>query len=134
MKQIIEFENNDYILTIDGNDYAVAKRTGELETKLREHDKKLGELSEYESNKELVELILGKKAFKEIFPKGEKESLDKLAKVAYYAVKYFNADKEALEAEQIKAKTKEIAEKTKELTDITKPISETVKFYEHINR
>ena len=133
MKQIIEFENNDYILTIDGNDYAVAKRTGELETQLREHDKKLGDLSEYESNKELVELILGKKAFKEIFPKGEKESLDKLAKVAYYCVKYFNADKEAIDKQRMEERAKDLNEIAKPLAEATK-IAETVKQYEHLNK
>ena len=127
MKKIIDFSENEYILTIDGNDYAVAKRTGELEKKLRDHDANIGTLTEYESNKELIELLLGKKAFKEIFPNGEKENLDKIAKVSYYAVKYFNKEKNEMDK-------KNIEDKLKDIKDVTKPIAETAKIYEHINK
>ena len=130
MNKIIDFSDNDYILTINGNDYAVAKRTGELEKKLREHDVQIGTLSEYESNKELIELLLGKKAFKEIFPNGEKENLDKIAKVAFYAVKYFNAAKTELDKQQIADKVEALKDVAADLGDVSK----VAQIYEHINK
>lgn len=125
----IDFERTEYKLSIGGKEYAVAQRTGELEKKLREHDKNIGTMTEFESNYELISLLLGKTAAKELFPRGEKENLDRLAKIAFYAVKYFNAAKDAMDKEQLR-------EKTKELEQITKPLADTVRLIddEHINK
>lgn len=96
-----DYEVKQHILEINEKEYIIPIRTGKIEKKIKEHDRKIGQVSEYESNKEIIEILIGKNAFKEIFPKGEDESLDYIANVAYYAIEAFNADKNALEKEQL---------------------------------
>lgn len=89
-------------LEINGKIYNIAQRTGELEQKIiTEHDAVRDELTEYERYNVIISLLLGEKAFAELFPGGEAESLDKMAQIAYYAQKEFNADITALEKQKL---------------------------------
>lgn len=90
-----------HTITVNGATYELPERTGRLEKKLLEHDKNTINLSEYESNKTLIELLLGKEAFKTIFPEGEDANLDNISTLAYYVAEAFNANQKALEAERI---------------------------------
>ena len=63
---------------IDGVNYDVPERTERLERQLKQHDDRLKSVSQYRSDYDLVEIILGKDAAKQIFPKGEEENLDRL--------------------------------------------------------
>lgn len=88
-------------ITVNGVSYELPERTGHLEKKLIEHDKKIGKISEYESNKDLIEILLGKEAFAAIFPEGEDANLDNISTLAYYALTAFNANQKALEKAEV---------------------------------
>lgn len=95
-------EGTQRALEINNIVYPIAKRTGELEQRLiAEHDAIRDELTEYERYKVIISLLLGEKAFNELFPGGESECLDKMAQVAYHAQKEFNADITALEKQKL---------------------------------
>ena len=67
---------------IDGQEYAIPERTERLEKKLKAHDDRIRTVSQYRSDYDLVEIILGEDAAKQIFPKGEDENLDRLHYIA----------------------------------------------------
>ena len=66
--QIIDYEPKEVYVTIGGVDYRVADRTEKVEKELREHDRKVGTVSQYESDMELVRILIGKDAAKKLFP------------------------------------------------------------------
>lgn len=90
-----------HTITVNGTTYELPVRTGKLEKMLLEHDKNAAVLSEYESNKALIELLLGEEAFAAVFPEGEDANLDDISTLAFYAVEAFNANRKELEAEQV---------------------------------
>lgn len=95
-------EGTQRALEINNVVYPIAQRTGELEQRIiAEHDAIRDELTEYERYKVIISLLLGEKAFNELFPGGESECLDKMAQVAYHAQKEFNADIAALEKQKL---------------------------------
>ncbi len=96
-----EHSAKKHTITVNGITYELPARTGRLEKLLLQHDKNAAKLSEYESNKALIELLLGEDAFAAIFPEGEDANLDHISTLAYYAVEAFNANQKALEAEHI---------------------------------
>lgn len=80
---------------IDGVNYDVPERTERLERQLKQHDDRLKSVSQYRSDYDLVEIILGKDAAKQIFPKGEDENLDRLHYIAVKLMEvYYRAYKE----------------------------------------
>lgn len=99
MKTKIELELNTYELEINGKPYPIVQRTEETESKIRARDEKINKVSEYESNIELLNILLGESAVREIFPNGKSSNLDMIAKAAYYALKYYYHEKNAFESE-----------------------------------
>lgn len=99
MKTKIELELNTYELEINGKAYPIVQRTEETESKIRARDEKINKVSEYESNIELLKILLGESAVHEIFPDGKSSNLDMIAKAAYYALKYYYHEKNAFEKE-----------------------------------
>lgn len=90
------------VLEINGKDYPIAQRTGALEKRIiAEHDAKLSKMTEYERYKVLIDLLLGKGTFEELFPDGENGNLDMMAEVAYVAQHEFNAEKREIERKRI---------------------------------
>lgn len=80
---------------IDGVNYDVPERTERIERQLKQHDDRLKSVSQYRSDYDLVEIILGKDAAKQIFPKGEDENLDRLHYIAVKLMEvYYRAYKE----------------------------------------
>lgn len=67
---------------IDGNEYVIPERTEKIEQQLKKHDEKVKSVSQFNSDYELVEIILGKESAKKIFPKYENENLDRLHYIA----------------------------------------------------
>ena len=49
-KTVFEYTERHHILEVDGKEYEIPQRTAELEEKIREHDKKLAGISEYDGN------------------------------------------------------------------------------------
>lgn len=82
-------------VSIDDREYIVPERTERIEKKLKQHDEKIKSVSQYKSDYELVEIILGDDAAKQIFPKGEDENLDRMHFIALKLVEvYYKAYKE----------------------------------------
>lgn len=80
---------------IDGTAYTVPERTERLERQLKQHDERLKSVSQYQSDYDLVKIILGTDAAKQIFPKGEDENLDRMHYIAVKLMEiYYKAYKE----------------------------------------
>lgn len=80
---------------IDGEKYTVPERTERLERQLKQHDERLKSVSQYQSDYDLVKIILGADAVKKIFPKGEDENLDRMHYIAVKLMEiYYKAYKE----------------------------------------
>lgn len=88
----LSFEPKEIFVSIDGTDYRVADRTDEIEQRLAAHDKRIGAVSTFESDYELVEILLGKDAAAKIFPLGKKENLTRLAYIALGVLEAYNAE------------------------------------------
>lgn len=119
-KFILEFEEKHHILEVDGKEYEVPQRTAELEDKISEREKTLGEKTEYESNMSLLEILFGKKAAKTMFPSEKTTNLDKLSKCAKMALAaYYTTLENAKEEDREKnmAKVERVLEKAKQFVD-----------------
>ena len=80
---------------IDGEEYIVPERTERLEKQLKQHDERIKSVSQYQSDYDLVKIILGNDAVKKIFPKGEDENLDRLHYIAVRLLEvYYQAYKQ----------------------------------------
>lgn len=80
---------------IDDEEYVVPDRTERLEKQLKQHDDRLKSVSQYQSDYDLVKIILGADAAKKIFPKGEDENLDRMHYIAVKLMEiYYKAYKE----------------------------------------
>ena len=80
---------------IDGETYVVPERTERIEKLLKQHDEKIKSVSQYQSDYELVKIILGNDAVKQIFKKGEDENLDRMHYIAMKLTDiYYSAYKE----------------------------------------
>lgn len=98
----IDYEPQDKTIELsDGAVFAVPERSAELYEKYAALEKKALTLSEYQYYKQMLELLLGKEAFKKIAPKGQKENLDRIARICIAAVELFVYEKTQLEQEQI---------------------------------
>lgn len=108
MKTVLEFTEKHNILEVDGVEYEVPQRTPVLEEQIREHDKKIAELSEYESNYSLLEIMFGKKATKQMFPDRATTNLDKLAACSKLAVQLFMAGFNEIQSNDLNNKLSEL--------------------------
>ena len=106
----------------DGTVFIVPERSAELYEKYAALEKKVLSLSEYQYYKQMIELLLGKEAFKKIAPKGQKENLDRIAKICIAAVELFVYEKSQLEKEQIEKNV----EKYSGLVEANKSISSVI--------
>ena len=80
---------------IDGQEYTVPARTERLERQLKQHDDRLKSVSQYQSDYDLVKIILGTDAAKQIFPNGEEENLDRMHYIAVKLMEiYYKAYKD----------------------------------------
>ena len=107
-KTVLTFEEKHHILEVDEVEYEIPQRTAELEEKIREHDAKLPELTEYEGNMLLLEILFGKEKAQQMFPDGKNTNLDKLAKVSKVAIALYMAEFQNIKNEKLKEQMKEI--------------------------
>ena len=77
-KTVVKFEEKHHILEVDGVQYEIPQRTAALEKLIRERDAKINEMTEYESNMRLLEILFGADKARQMFPDGEQTNLDKL--------------------------------------------------------
>lgn len=84
MKTIDYRAKESVTVSIEGNEYALAERTGRTEKELRELESRARSDTQYESDLALIRILVGENAVSELFPNGEDENLNRLH---YYAVK-----------------------------------------------
>ena len=107
-KTVFEYEEKHHILEIDGVEYEIPQRTAELEKKIREHDEKLKDMTEYEGNISMLEILFGKANAKKMFPDKEKTNLDKLSKCTSIAIGLFMYEYNTARTEEMKNKMAEV--------------------------
>ena len=107
-KTVFEYEEKHHILEIDGVEYEIPQRTAELEKKIREHDEKLKDMTEYEGNMSMLEILFGKANAKKMFPDKEKTNLDKLSKCTSIAIGLFMHEYNTARTEEMKSKLNEV--------------------------
>ena len=120
--QIIDYEPKEVYVTIGGVDYRVADRTEKVEKELREHDRKVGTVSQYESDMEVVRILIGKDAAKKLFPKGEDENLDRLYYIASKLVECYRENYNQIKAESDRKLLEPVMTQLSEISEKVKPI------------
>lgn len=129
-KTVFEYTEKHHILEVDGKEYEIPQRTAELEEKIREHDKKLAGMSEYDGNMELLEILFGKKAAAQMFPEKQKTNLDKLAKCVKLSLALFMADYNLIQTEDIEknlARLSPVFDKIEEIQKTMSRVKQTAK-------
>ncbi len=121
-KNVFEYQEKHHILTVDGNDYEIPQRTAELEEKIKEHDNNLDNMSEYEANIQLLEILFGKTKAKKMFPEGKKTNLDKLSQCTAYAISLFMAEFNRVRNEKVEAVMTDVAPLLQQMTDATNTV------------
>lgn len=92
----IETEIEQRALEIDGVEYQVAPRTIELCEKLLEANKKCIGKPAYRLKLAEIEILLGRAAYKGLFPNGDKENVDRIDAIYRAVSQAFTANEEAL--------------------------------------
>lgn len=137
-KTVLNFEEKHHILEVDGVEYEIPQRTAELEEKIKEHDEKLPELTEYEGNMLLLEILFGKEKAHQMFPDGKNTNLDKLAKCTYLATELYRLEENAARDKDIENQTSPITalmSQLKDVCDVLKNIKEKdIIKNEHLDR
>lgn len=110
-----EFEQ-DIAVEINGETYDLPRRTGELDNKLAEIEKKRASMREYDFIAENIEAIFGKTNAKKIIKDGIKTNLDYMAKV-------YTASMELIYAEKIQAEKENTESKMEMITPLLDKIS-----------
>lgn len=105
---------------IDGQDYPVPERTERLEQQLKAHDARIKSVSQFQSDYDLVEIILGKEAAKAIFPKGEDENLDRLHYIASKLMEVYYQAYRKMEDESYKESLSKLGEISDKVGNIAK--------------
>ena len=104
MKAIINFdETAKNIISVDGNEYEVPKRTKAIMERLYDREGRInsGELDEYDGNMLLLRILFGDENAEKINPEGENVDLDRLEKICKKAIQLFYKTKNEINAEEI---------------------------------
>ena len=102
-KTIVKFEEKHHVLEVDEVQYEIPQRTAALEKLIRERDAKINEMTEYESNMRLLEILFGEDKAKQMFPDGEQTNLDKLEKCTKYAIALYMSSHIDMQAKNIRS-------------------------------
>lgn len=119
----VDFKEKKYFIELDGEQYEIPQRTKILEEKIKEHDEKLHEMTEYEANMLLIEIMFGKENAKKMFPDGENTNLDKLAKCVKYAIALYATEITEIKSEDTKKQIEELKPLLKPISDISNIMS-----------
>ena len=104
----IEFKEKHHAIEVDGIKYEIPQRTALLENKIREHDKNVKNMSEYEGNYSMLVILFGEEAAQRMFPDGENTNLDKLALVTNTAIERFMLEYNKQRADSLNKKIEEM--------------------------
>lgn len=105
----LEDFSQDKAVEINGEVFDLPQRTGELDGKLSDIEKKRTSMKEYDFLSEIIELIFGKADAKKIIKDGAKTNLDFLAKVYAVSLEIIYADKMNAEKEAADRRMEEIS-------------------------
>lgn len=105
----LEDFSQDKAVEINGEVFDLPQRTGELDGKLSDIEKKRTSMKEYDFLSEIIELIFGKADAKKIIKDGAKTNLDFLAKVYTVSLEIIYADKISAEKEAADRRMEEIS-------------------------
>ena len=105
----LEDFSQDKAVEINGEVFDLPQRTGELDGKLSDIEKKRTSMKEYDFLSEIIELIFGKADAKKIIKDGAKSNLDFLAKVYAVSLEIIYADKMNAEKEAADRRMEEIS-------------------------
>ena len=105
----LEDFSQDKAVEINGEVFDLPQRTGELDGKLSDIEKKRTSMKEYDFLSEIIELIFGKANAKKIIKDGAKTNLDFLAKVYTVSLEIIYADKMNAEKEAADRRMEEIS-------------------------
>lgn len=124
MVKKFKFEEKKYALEIDGKRYEIFPRTAEREKRLKEHDSNIGNMSEFEANMQLLEILLGRSAVYEIFNEGENTSLDKLEAVTACALELYMAEHKRIREEKLEKRLSEVEPLLKQVQEASRAVSD----------
>jgi len=117
----LSYEPKKVMVRIDGEEYAIAERTPEIDKKLQAHNEHIDSMSSYESSMNLCRILLGDEAVKKIFPNGEKENLNRMYYIARGVDDAYQAEYQEMrdkEYEDTLNKMDKLAERTKPVIDM----------------
>jgi len=118
----IDTEISPVIVEIEDKEYPVAVKTIEIAEKLQKAEDAAvkGKKSEFEMWLAHLEILLGRAAVKELFPKGKAENLDRMEAIYYGVMNAFDYNgREAREA-----RAEETVAEAKAIADALKPLAE----------
>lgn len=104
-----DFETAERAIEFDGEIYDLPKRTGELNDRLEELEKKRSKMNEYDFYAEIMPVIFGKQNAKKILKDGNKTNLDLLSKIYRVAFALIFADKLEAEKEEMEKQVENIS-------------------------
>lgn len=101
MKHVIEFEQDNISIEVNGKEYEIPKRTEAIESKIHDFDRTRDTRSDLDNYKLIFEILFGKTASKELTAKGKDENLDLLNKIYLKSIELYYIEKTKAEEERI---------------------------------
>lgn len=99
----------DKAIEVNGEVFDLPKRTGELDNKISEIEKRRTSMKEYDFLAEIIEIIFGKANAKKIIKDGAKTNLDYMAKIYVVSLELIYEDKIKAEKEATDKRLEEIS-------------------------
>lgn len=114
----IDTEAPQVIVEIDDREYPIAERTIEVFEKLLDAERELAGKPFYRIWQAELEILLGKAAYRELFPDGKKENLDRLQRIYVGVANAFNHVQEEID----EARREQIASTVAPLTEMFRQV------------
>lgn len=127
-KTVIKYEEKHHVIEVDGIECVIPIRTVPIEEKIKEHDEKIANMTEYEGNINMLEILFGEKITKQIFPDKSTTNLDKLAKVTKTALALYAAEMYSIQSEELNKNiesVKPVFDGVAEMVEVVKQASKT---------
>ena len=117
----ISYEPKEITVRIDGEEYKIAERTAEVDRRLQAHNDNIDNMTSYETSLNLCKILLGDDAVKKIFPKGEKENLNRMYYIAKAVDNAYQTEYQEMrdkEYEETLAKMDKLAERSRPVIEM----------------
>lgn len=113
------YEEKQYNIDFEGKEYILSQRTPATMARIKELSENT-ELTEYENNMKLLDVLFGEGRSKEMFPNKENTNLDKLAAFATFALDIFMKEYRELKAERSVKELKPYNDALKNIKNVAK--------------